>query len=206
MQELVQEVAVGGVHFNAVETRFHGHLRAMAVGLDHAGQLGRFQRARGDVGTLGAHMADMAAGRDGAGRNGQFAVQEDGVGNAAHMPKLGRDQAAFFVHGRGHFAPALHLLGRPQAGGVGVAHALRGHGSGFGQDQARAGALGVVLDHQVVGHAAFAGALARQGGHDEAVAQRQRANAQGFKQGAHAKSFRPGVMGRGAQRHTAWRG
>ena len=46
LQELVQQVAVGRMHFHAVETRFLRHLRAQPVGLDHAGQLRRFQRAR----------------------------------------------------------------------------------------------------------------------------------------------------------------
>ena len=57
------------------------------------------------------------------------------------------------VHGGGDLAPALHLLGRPQARRVGIAHALRRHGGGFRQDQARAGALRVVLGHQRIGHA-----------------------------------------------------
>ncbi|KAG1244739.1 hypothetical protein G6F68_015328 [Rhizopus microsporus] len=108
------------------------------------------------------------------------------------MPQLSHDQAILGVHGGGDLAPALDLLGGPQARRVRIAHALRRDGRGFGQDHAGVGALGVVLDHQVAGHAAFVGALARQRRHDDAVAQREVAGAQGFKQGAHAKSFRPG--------------
>jgi hypothetical protein len=169
------------MHFHAVETGFQRHLGAMAVGLDHARDLGGFQRPRRHIGALRTHVADVALGRDGAGRDGQLAVQEDRIGNAAHVPQLRHDQAAGRMHGGRDLAPALDLLGRPQPRRVGVAHALRRDGRGLGQDQARAGALGVVLDHQVVGHPARVGMHARQGRHDDAVGQRQVADAQGFE-------------------------
>ncbi len=79
----------------------------------------------------------MAAGRDRAGCHRQFPVEEDRVGDAAHVPQLQEDAAAGGVHGVGDVLPASHLFFRPDARGVGIAHALRAHGRGFAQDQAR---------------------------------------------------------------------
>ncbi|MCY1521783.1 hypothetical protein D9M68_566100 [compost metagenome] len=191
LQELVQQVAVGGVHFHAIETGLHRHPGAVAVGLDHARELSGFKRPRRHIGAQRAHVADVAFGGNGAGRHGQLAVQEHRVGDAAHVPQLRHDPAAGGMHGGRDLAPALDLLGRPQPRRVRVAHALRGNGRGLGQDQTGAGALRVVLDHQVVGHAARIGVHARQGRHDDAVGQRQVTDAQGFEKLAHAKSLAP---------------
>ena len=58
--------------------------------------------------------------------------------------KLADDFAACLVHGVDDGFPGLHLFFRPDAGGIGIAHALGRDGRGFSEDQARAGALDVI--------------------------------------------------------------
>jgi hypothetical protein len=71
--------------------------------------------------------------------------------------------------GVGDAAPARNVLGAVDTGdiGVGLTHLVRG--GGLGDDQARAGPLGVIGRHQVRRGAVRARAVARQGGHHQAV-------------------------------------
>ncbi|MCY1184960.1 hypothetical protein D9M73_256960 [compost metagenome] len=115
----------------------------------------------------------MALGLHRAGRHRQLAVQVARVGDAADVPQLQDDPPAGGVHGLGDVVPALHLLVGPDAGGIRIADAQRGHRGGFADDQPGGRALGVVLGHQRVGHTAFVRAAAGQGSHDDAVGEFQ---------------------------------
>src|SRR3990167_6719331 len=176
LQELVEQVTVRAVDFHAVKAGGLGVFRAHAIGLDDIGDFFGFQGARGDEVLHRAYQADVTRRLDGARRDRQLTVQVDRVGNAPDVPQLQNDFAACSVHGLGHIAPATYLLIRPDTGGIRVADAHWGHGGGFTDDQAGAGALHVVLGHQRVGHAAFIGAAAGQRGHDDAVIELQIAN------------------------------
>jgi hypothetical protein len=103
------------------------------------------------------------------------------------VPELGHDLAAGRVHGARHGLPARDLLGRVQAGHVGVALALVADGGGFGDQQAGAGALGVVGRHQRGGHGVRR-AVARERGHDDAVGELQVAGGGGVKEGGHVNN------------------
>ena len=66
--------------------------------------------------------------------------------DAADMPELQEDDAAFGVHGIDHLAPALDLRLGIDAGFAGAAERSRGHRGGFGDEQAaRRGALRVIF-------------------------------------------------------------
>ncbi len=153
-----------------------------------------FERPRGDVFLLRPHQADMARGRDGAGGDREFAVQEERRGNPAHMPELGKNAPARFVHGVGDELPAFHLLVRPQAGRVRITDAHRRDGGRLGDDQPGGGALHVIFRHQLVGHAHGAGAGAGERGHDDAVRQRQVTEFQRVKQSGHQRKVLLGCM------------
>ena len=74
LEELVEEIAVGSVEFDAVEAGELGVLCAAAEGFDDAFDLGGFEGARSDEGALRAEEADVCRwrrwrwGRRGAGR------------------------------------------------------------------------------------------------------------------------------------------
>src|SRR5690606_25689059 len=69
LQELIQQIAVRTVYFNAVETRLLGVLRALAIGGDNTGNLVQFQRTRRDVFALRTYQADVALRLDRARRD-----------------------------------------------------------------------------------------------------------------------------------------
>lgn len=101
------------------------------------------------------------------------------------MPELQHNLAALGMHGVGNLLPALHLFGGPDARGVRVADAHGRHRGGFADDQAGAGALAVVLDHKLTGHAARFCAAAGQGRHDDAIGQFQVADLDGVEECGH---------------------
>jgi hypothetical protein len=71
----------------------------------------------------------------------------------------------------GHELPAAHLRVVEQARDARVAEAVRRGRGAFGDDQARGGALAVVLGHEGVGGIGFDRAAAGHGRHDETVAE-----------------------------------
>ena len=103
---------------------------------------------------------------------------------APNMPQLADNLAAGGVHGVGHQLPARHLFVSPDAGRQCIAAALLRDIGRLADDQAGAGALGVVFGVQRVRHAIVAHAAARQRCHHDAVGQRQRAEGHGGKQAA----------------------
>ena len=70
LEELVEEVAVGSVEFDAVEACGLGVLCAAAEGFDDSFDLVDFEGARSDEGPLRTQEADGAGGGDGAGGDG----------------------------------------------------------------------------------------------------------------------------------------
>ena len=192
-QELVDQVAVGRVHFHAIKAGGHRIARGVAVVLHDAGQLTCIERARlGGVHELGLAIDQQNGfgfGGDGRGRHRRCAPGlQAGVRDTAHVPQLHDDLAALGVHGVGHLFPGGDLLGAPDARHVGVALALVADGGGLGDDQpgpgGRVGALAVVGRHAGIGQRAGR-AVARERGHDDAGGQAQCASGEGVKQGGH---------------------
>lgn len=105
------------------------------------------------------------------------------------MPELHHDLAANVVHGFRDLLPAIQLRGAIEAGHVGIALALVADGRGFGDQQAAAGALGVVLGHQ--GHRNGVGRpVAGERCQHDAVGQLQIAGLGGVEQGGHRRRRR----------------
>ncbi|MOA14516.1 hypothetical protein D3C78_1346220 [compost metagenome] len=106
--------------------------------------------------------------------------------DAAHMPQLGHDAPARAVHGVGDPLPAFELLRPVQAGHIGIALALLADRRGFADQQAGAGALGIVGGHQGRGNG-IGSAVARQRGHRHAVGQVQLAGTHRIEQCRHGR-------------------
>ncbi|RMS24969.1 Transcriptional regulator, AraC protein [Pseudomonas coronafaciens pv. garcae] len=189
-QELLKQVAVGTVDLDTIETRRFGVFCTDAIGLDDVADFRQLQCARYRQRSDRAHQAYMAFGSNGTWRNRSFAIQVRRVGNAAYVPQLQDDAAASVVYGFGDVAPAANLIVGPDAGGVRVTHAHRRYRGGFSQDQACRSALHVILGHHCIGHAAFVGAAACQGRHDDAVGQLQIANGDRVKDSRHVSNPR----------------
>ena len=188
-QKLLQQIAVGSVDFDAVKTAGDGVARRVAVVLHDAGQLGGVEGARHRgvdkhcCAVLQQHGFGVGANRRGCHRR-LIARLQAGVRDAPDVPQLHHNFAVGLVDGLGHFFPAVELLGAVQAGHVGVALRLRADGGGFSDQQAGAGALGVVLRHQR-GRDGVWGAVARQRCHRNAVGQLQATGLNGIEQSGH---------------------
>ena len=178
-QELVEQVAVGAVHLHAVEAGGAGVLGGAREAGDDGRQLVVVQLARHHVGLLALGRVHLVAGdRERARRHRLAAVVEQRVAGAAAVPDLQHDAPAGGMHRVGDLLPAGDLglgvdAGLVPEGGV----ALHRHRR-LGDQQAGAGALGVVGGHQLAGHVAGFGAAARERGHQDAVGQGELAGLQ----------------------------
>jgi hypothetical protein len=197
---------------DAVEAGRFGVDRRLAETLDDAGDFVIGERARHGVGQLALRRVDRVVPdgeRAGADRLGT-AIERRMTGASA-VPDLQEDAAALGVHRVGDQLPAGHAGRRVDArlapeGGVALDRHRR-----RGDQQAGAGALGVVLGHQRVGEMLLAGAGAGQRRHEDAVRHGQHADLQFGKQGVHRKSSggiagSPRPSGRRGCDDASWRG
>jgi len=107
------------------------------------------------------------------------------VAGAAAVPDLEEDAAALGVHGVGDGAPAGDLGITVDAwfhpeGGI----SFHGHG-GFCDDETGGSPLGVMFCHEGAGDVALFRAAAGQGGHEDAVGQRERARLERIEERRH---------------------
>ena len=137
------------MHLDAVEAGRQRILRRLPIGIDHAGDFRRLERARRLVShRLAVRRPGLQIGdRHRRRRDRQHAAGlERGMRNAADMPELQEDHAALGVNGIDHLAPARDLLLGINSGYAGAAKTRRHHGRGFGDQQsARRRALGVIF-------------------------------------------------------------
>ena len=187
LQELVEQIAVRAVQFDAIEAGGQCIGGADAERLDDAGDLVACQRTRRDIGRLRPHEADPSGGRDCAGSHRCFAVQEQRMRDATHMPELHDDATSGLVHRARGELPSLHHLWRVDARRGGVAGALRRDDGGFGNDEAGAGPLPVILGHQRIRDATVRRPGARQRRHEDAVGKFEGAEAHGGEEVCHAR-------------------
>src|SRR4029077_70445 len=100
LEELVDQVAVGGVNFNAVETGFLRSKGGSPVVVHDPRNLGGFQRPWDFVRLFASGRVDFwLIDLDGRGSDGGLAPVETAVGGPSGMPKLEEDRPAFFMHG-----------------------------------------------------------------------------------------------------------
>ncbi|MPM57377.1 hypothetical protein SDC9_104199 [bioreactor metagenome] len=186
LEELVQQIAVGRMDFDAVKAgRLHRAAGRLHVVVDDAGQFFGLERARhgggGEVARAICRVDEigLGVGLDGGRAHGCIcAGLQIHVRNAAHMPELGDDLAAESMHRLGHFLPAIKLLCVIQPGHVGVALCLRVDGRAFGDQQPGACALRVVGGGDLSWHR-IGRAVARERRHGDAVVELQIAGLQG---------------------------
>src|SRR6266481_800360 len=111
----------------------------------------------------------MSAGCNGAGCYGQRAVKINGIRDSADMPKLKQSLPIGVVYALRHAFPTRDLFLRPDSGRVRVTNAHRRNRSSFGDYETGAGALLVVLPHQIVGNSSFTGSTSGERSHDNAI-------------------------------------
>ncbi len=190
LQELVDEITVRTVDFDAVETRVDGGAGGPAEIVDDARDFRNLEgagrrRIREHAVTIRTHDVCLGAGRNCRRRHGgrTIRLQRD-VAHPSDMPELGDDPAALGMNGRGDLLPSFGRLRQVKAGDIRVALALLCHGCALGDDQAGGGALFVIDGVQVVGYG-LRGAVARQRRHGNAVGKLDIADLDGIKEAGH---------------------
>ena len=134
-EELVEQVAVGVVDLDAVETGFLGEAGALDVFGDDAGDFFDVQGAGDDVVSHLLAGPELALRLDGGRGDGEFTVRlVVGVRNAADMPELQENAAALGVHGGGDLLPTRDLLVGIDAWGIRVAMAAGRDRGGLSDD------------------------------------------------------------------------
>src|SRR5260221_2562257 len=111
----------------------------------------------------------MAGGLNGAGRYRKRRVKENGNGDSADIAKLKENLPTGAVYALRHAFPTRDLFLRPDSWRVRVTNAHRRNRSSFGDYETSAGALLVVLPHQIVGNSSFTGSTSGERSHDNAI-------------------------------------
>ena len=134
-QKLVEQITVGGVHFNAVKARRFRVGRGLAVLRDDLRDLRCLQSARRHVWLHAVERPGLAGRRNRRWRHRQRAAGlQRRMRDAPYMPELQENPAAGRVHGVGDELPAGDLFVAINARRVRVAETLRRHLRGFGDD------------------------------------------------------------------------
>lgn len=182
LDELVDEVAVGGVDLDAVEAGRDGVPGRLRVVADEGPDLvlGQLARLRGGVRVDG----HGAAGDEVV---GSLFFQDAGVGGAAQRPQLQVGEGALGVDGVDDGPPLGDLLGRVDAGDVAVAAGARGDEGALGDDEGagHGGALLVVVPHDGQRDVRVVGAEARHGRHGDALRQLHAPDLEGGEEFGH---------------------
>ena len=209
-QELVDEVAVGCVHFHAIKACGDGVFGALHEGFDDAGDFRLGEHMRGHMRHFASGGVDVALDGCGGGRHGGRAAVDGRVRSAARVPDLHVDAPALGVHGGGDLLPGGHLLWRVDTRLCDEGRGVGGHHGALSDQQATAGTLGVVLGHEGVGHVARICACAGQRREQDAVRNRESANLQGIEECGVHRSKRVRRTGNTKLRTAAcvhhWRG
>ena len=168
-QELVDQIAVGGMDLHAVEARQQGIARCGGIVLHHARNF--IDPERAGVGIRQATLIGVRLVRcRGRGRRDRLvAAEKAGMDEPAHMPQLAEDPSARFVHRLRDRFPGLDLLAAPDARRVRPSQPLPADAGCFGEDESRAGALRVIGPHQLGRHMFACGAAPGQRRHQRPI-------------------------------------
>ena len=178
MQELVQQIAVCAMDFDAVEARFLRVLRTLSKLFDYALDLFDPERTRHFKLFLRTQQRDRSRRCNRARRKRLFAAQERRIAHAPNVPDLRQNQSTGLMHGGGNGLPKLGLLLAPDARNLRITHAHRRNRRAFRDDHARACTLPVVVDHDWRRQMVDRTAQARQWRHHYAIPQLQRTSLQ----------------------------
>ena len=111
-EELLRQIAIGGVEFDAIESGFNGIFCRLGVIGNDLPDFGAREFSRGFVifRPLRGEVFDaFDVNGNGGWRAWQNAIAVYGMGDAAGMPELRVNQPAFFVYGGGNFLPGGDL-------------------------------------------------------------------------------------------------
>jgi hypothetical protein len=168
-QELVDQIAVGGMDLNAVEPGLHGVACRMPVLVKQRGNFVQAQRARLRI-WLPAVVGVSLAGRGRRGRrNRRLAAEVARMHQPAHVPKLAKNAPTSRVHRLRHVAPSRDLLRQPDPRPERPAEPLPADAGSFRNDQPGGGALSIILRHKRRRNVVARVARARQRRHQDAV-------------------------------------
>ena len=182
-QNGVEQVAVGTMEFNAVESGFHGAGAGVSEVRDDARYLVESECA-------GRRYIDKSlAGQEGLGVSSECgrtdwrraAVVKTGVRDPARMPKLNDHRSALGMDSIGDPFPAPHLVVRVAARRIGVALRLRRDLSGFGNDRPSRGPLSIIFSCERTWDQPSAGAVTGERRHDDTISEPKGARAGGFE-------------------------
>ncbi|MCY1525001.1 hypothetical protein D9M68_599640 [compost metagenome] len=120
LEELIEQIAIGAVKFDTIETGKLGVFRSGAEGVDDPGDFLDFQNPGYRIGAFRTQKADMALGSDRAWCDGKLPIQENRIGNPADMPELQENLSTLFMYRLGDETPAANLGIRPDPWCVGV--------------------------------------------------------------------------------------
>ena len=199
-EESVEEVTVGAVDLDAIETGGPGIDGGLSETCDNAGEFFVGESAGDGVGLLAFGGVDFVVGDgDGGGGHGFASVVQKGMAGAATVPDLQDDASAFLVDGIGHFFPAGNLgVGVDSGFGAEGGAAFHGHG-GFGDEEAGRGALGVVCHHEIGGDVVGISPNAGEGSHENTIGEKESARLKRLEKGrmVHVMGWRLTPFARG---------
>ena len=194
-EELVDEVRVGRMDFDAVESGGLGARRGVGVVGDDARQFVRLERARhARLDALAAAVrvahADIALRLDGHARDGRLAVRlVRDMAHAADMPELEKDAPARRMDAIGDELPARDLFVGVDARRVRIALAFGRDLRGLADEEAERRALRVVLGLEFARNVARRlCALAGERRHEDAVRAVEVAERDGVEEGWHGRA------------------
>ncbi len=193
-QELLDQITVGGMDFDTVETGLKCGARAGPVIFKDKtdivdGQcagLGGFRKRAGAV-----IIDDIGLGLgDNRGRGDRLSAMrlKRGVGNASHVPNLRDDLAAGDMHAIRDLFPALNRFLLVEARNIRVTLTLLGNRRAFGHDQPGCCALLVIGGVEIVGNCPRR-TVAGEGSHDDTVGECDIAGLCRFEKTCHATSL-----------------
>jgi hypothetical protein len=186
-QELIEQIAIGAVDLDPVETGGHRVTRGVYVVADQARNFVESQRAGLDIILLAFDRVGITR-RFRGGRGDRLrAAQKVRMDKAAHMPQLQDDTAIGLMNRIGNGLPCLDLLGRPDTGGSGPPRSLLTDAGRLGDNQACTSALRIIFGlERADRHMHALASPTRQRGHQDTVRGVDRAQSDGIeKAGRH---------------------
>ena len=193
-QELLDQITVGGMDFDAVKTGLKCCARAGAVVLEDKAdivdgqctRLGGFRKGAGAV-----IIDDIGLRFGGDGRRGDRLAAmrlERRVGNAPYVPDLRDNLAACRMHAVGDLFPAFDRFLLVEARNIRIALTLLGNRRAFRNDQPGRCTLLVIGGVEVVGNCSRR-PVAGEGSHDDTVGECDIAGLCRFEKTCHATSL-----------------
>ena len=154
LEEGVEQIPIGGMDLDAVESGLGGQLGGTGVIGDGGPDVveGHFRGRFGLDVFLGDGLGLRPAHGDGrGGGDGTRRGMEAGMRLTAHVPELHVNDGSLGMDAVGDLLPRGDLLGSADVRCVEPPAALLGDGRGLGDEKSARGALLVVLGHEVVG-------------------------------------------------------